>query len=466
MALIKCKECGMGISDKAKSCPHCGCPLNEPEEKVESKDLIKDSGEEKNIKSYNKKTKLIVVAVAVIAVVFLIFSSIIKLSPTEEKKVAEISERIEKISDNTLTEPQIEEIEADYDKLNSKCKIHIKNKNVLKEAIKKIDERKVSVVTEKINKISDCEINGKIESDLNSAIGFYNDLTDKQKKMVKNYGTLQKVEKAYSEYKVELVVKNIDDIGTVSEESENKILTAKGLYDKLNDDEKKQIKNFNKLEEAEKEYESIIVNKCIEKINQIGTVSLESKEKIEEADKIYKSLDENNKKLVTNYEVLKNAKKTYETLKKEEEEKNMVLNNGDTITSNQWQVKFIGTNISATIKPNNTSGYYMYYYCDDDKTYLDFVFDVKNVSTDTLKLENIVSDVKATYYNSYRYTNYSLFYSNGSSIDTVYSWDSLNALNSTTLHLAIPIPREAQSNNAPIKAEFTIAGAKKVVNVR
>ena len=29
----------------------------------------------------------------------------------------------------------------------------------------------------------------------------------------------------------------------------------------------------------------------------------------------------------------------------------------------------------------------MYYYCDDDKTYLDFVFDVKNVSTDTLKLE-------------------------------------------------------------------------------
>ena len=177
------------------------------------------------------------------------------------------------------------------------------------------------MVTEKINKISDCEINGKIESDLNSAIGFYNDLTDKQKKMVKNYGTLQKVEKAYSEYKVELVVKNIDDIGTVSEESENKILTAKGLYDKLNDDEKKQIKNFNKLEEAEKEYESIIVNKCIEKINQIGTVSLESKEKIEEADKIYKSLDENNKKLVTNYEVLKNAKKTYETLKKEEEEK-------------------------------------------------------------------------------------------------------------------------------------------------
>ena len=27
MALIKCKECGKEISDKAKSCINCGCPL-------------------------------------------------------------------------------------------------------------------------------------------------------------------------------------------------------------------------------------------------------------------------------------------------------------------------------------------------------------------------------------------------------------------------------------------------------
>lgn len=29
MALIKCPECGKEISDKAKSCIHCGCPLAE-----------------------------------------------------------------------------------------------------------------------------------------------------------------------------------------------------------------------------------------------------------------------------------------------------------------------------------------------------------------------------------------------------------------------------------------------------
>ena len=29
MAMIKCPECGNQVSDKAKSCIHCGCPLEE-----------------------------------------------------------------------------------------------------------------------------------------------------------------------------------------------------------------------------------------------------------------------------------------------------------------------------------------------------------------------------------------------------------------------------------------------------
>ena len=27
MALLKCKECGREISDKAINCPNCGCPV-------------------------------------------------------------------------------------------------------------------------------------------------------------------------------------------------------------------------------------------------------------------------------------------------------------------------------------------------------------------------------------------------------------------------------------------------------
>ena len=28
MAIIKCKNCGGNVSDKAKACPHCGNPVN------------------------------------------------------------------------------------------------------------------------------------------------------------------------------------------------------------------------------------------------------------------------------------------------------------------------------------------------------------------------------------------------------------------------------------------------------
>ena len=38
MALINCSECGKEVSDKAKACPNCGCPINE--EKKESKVMI------------------------------------------------------------------------------------------------------------------------------------------------------------------------------------------------------------------------------------------------------------------------------------------------------------------------------------------------------------------------------------------------------------------------------------------
>ena len=51
MALIKCKECGHTISDKAAKCPNCGCPmqhLDDPKKKVE--DFKPKSTRKRNIK--------------------------------------------------------------------------------------------------------------------------------------------------------------------------------------------------------------------------------------------------------------------------------------------------------------------------------------------------------------------------------------------------------------------------------
>lgn len=67
MALINCPECSKEISDKVKSCPHCGFPMEETEEtqKVEISSI--------NLKVDTKKRKKIVTSViyGVLAIVLL-----------------------------------------------------------------------------------------------------------------------------------------------------------------------------------------------------------------------------------------------------------------------------------------------------------------------------------------------------------------------------------------------------------
>lgn len=61
MALIKCSECGKEISDKASSCPHCGCPVEisivEAPTEVESEesDFVVSEPEEEKIEKTKEK---------------------------------------------------------------------------------------------------------------------------------------------------------------------------------------------------------------------------------------------------------------------------------------------------------------------------------------------------------------------------------------------------------------------------
>ena len=57
MALIKCSECGREISDKAGSCPHCGCPVAGTEELVEKSAMEKDASEGKEEEIKPEETK-------------------------------------------------------------------------------------------------------------------------------------------------------------------------------------------------------------------------------------------------------------------------------------------------------------------------------------------------------------------------------------------------------------------------
>lgn len=66
MALIKCSECGKEISDKAKTCPNCGAP-------VQSNDLKQEV-------SWGKAIGIIVGILFVLFGLFLTFDGLSKMS--------------------------------------------------------------------------------------------------------------------------------------------------------------------------------------------------------------------------------------------------------------------------------------------------------------------------------------------------------------------------------------------------
>lgn len=70
MALIKCSECGQMVSENAKSCPKCGCPIDNQSNgfKVNNK---KDGSGRKGIVAVLS----IIVLIAAVAIVFYVFSS-------------------------------------------------------------------------------------------------------------------------------------------------------------------------------------------------------------------------------------------------------------------------------------------------------------------------------------------------------------------------------------------------------
>lgn len=59
MALIKCKECGKEISDKAKVCPHCGNPITTNKKKKKSYEELTFQ-EKKKIKEIMRKKGLLI----------------------------------------------------------------------------------------------------------------------------------------------------------------------------------------------------------------------------------------------------------------------------------------------------------------------------------------------------------------------------------------------------------------------
>lgn len=116
------------------------------------------------------------------------------------------------------------------------------------------DEKKAEAVEDLIDAIMPGSTT--FEEDVKAAQKAYNNLTADQKKLVDNYYKLVSYQKELADEEdketAEAVEELIDAIGTVTEDSEEKIKAARDAYDKLTEEQKALVDNLAILEAAEK----------------------------------------------------------------------------------------------------------------------------------------------------------------------------------------------------------------------
>lgn len=163
------------------------------------------------------------------------------------------------------------------------------------------------------------------EGAISAARASYNALSAKDQKQVSNYEILTKAEAVYQEFvKADVVDQKIAAIGKVSLLSKVTIESVREAYDALSETEKEKVTQYKVLTDAEAAYEKLVdeaVSEVEKLIERIGNVSVYSEDEIEEARAAYAKLPAELKPLVDNLNVLENAEEELEDVKVEHVQK-------------------------------------------------------------------------------------------------------------------------------------------------
>ena len=191
-------------------------------------------------------------------------------------------------------------------------------------------------VIAKIDAIGDVELSFECEDKIDEAIAAYEALTDAQKALVSNYDILTTAietyetlrtaaEKRYTDkVRSDAVIARINLIGRVEYTEYVKSMIDKAItaYNALTDDQKALVTNYDVLITAKLSYDKLAADNAKAdavktKINAIGKVEYTDvcKGMIDDASTAYEALTDEQKFLVANRSILTTAKQTYETLK-------------------------------------------------------------------------------------------------------------------------------------------------------
>lgn len=173
---------------------------------------------------------------------------------------------------------------------------------------------------------------------IESAESDYAALSSVQKAKVGNYPDLTAARAAYP------VVLLIDDIGTVTVNSGEKITLARNAYGELSASQKRALGNYGLLVDSEAAYEVVI------KISEIDSaISLGSIQSIMDAETAYSALSAAQTKLVSNYSDLTAARSVYNVVRAIDGIGEITVNSGNAVTAAQNLYKNLADNLKLRV---------------------------------------------------------------------------------------------------------------------
>ena len=166
--------------------------------------------------------------------------------------------------------------------------------------------------------ISKIDLIGQIDKNsgqkIEEAEDAYFSLDEKLQKKVENKAILADARASYDGLFADDVIQAIRQIGEVTTKSETSINAVFDAYESLTDDQKELVSNFDVLKHARDSYNQLKANEVSELINSVGKVSSISGRSIYSAFEKYNLLTDEQKTLVSNFDFLENAKQTYNQL--------------------------------------------------------------------------------------------------------------------------------------------------------
>lgn len=253
-----------------------------------------------------------------------------------EKRIDNVSKLIEAIGEVSLdsSEEAINEAKEAYDKLTSEEQEQVTNADILTEAVEEFRKLKeaheaeikenAGKVTALIDEIANTEDTGDSDAVKNEEIGekiyqaktAYEDLTEEEQDLVTNAKVLESAYDSYEENVISPAREAILAIGEVTLESGETIEKAKEKVSLVSPSWRDGLEEINKLEQAEGQYQELLLTRLEELTEQLPDADAESIPVIlSEAEGLYDKLTEDGQNAYGGREKLSEAEQSaYENM--------------------------------------------------------------------------------------------------------------------------------------------------------